>query len=147
MSLYDASNKSVIAGPITAMPAHGLVSGLKVSMVAGEALSFGDVCYLNSSNGKLYKANANAAGTMTAFAIATAAISADASGEFLLFGTITNSSWTWMTSGAPLFVTTSAGLLSQSAPSTSGYIVQIAGRVINADTILFAPSHDYIVIA
>ena len=91
---------------------------------AGEVLSAGDWCYLKS-DGKMWKADASAEATAGGLlAMAGAAISADATGKFLLFGKWTA---TGLTAGATYYLSETAGAIASTAPSTSGAIVRIVG--------------------
>lgn len=108
---------------------------------AGEALAQFDVCYLKS-DGKFWKADADAAATMPVIAIATAAISAEASGVFLLMGFVRKDAWTW-TIGGFLYADEgtggTVGGMTQTAPSGSGDQVQKVGIALTADIIYFNP--------
>ena len=64
-------------------------------------------------------------------------------GNILLFGMASNSSWTW-TVGGILYMSTSSGTLTQTAPSATNNVIQVIGQAISATTILFKPSIDYI---
>ena len=112
---------------------------------AGEALAQFDVCYLKS-DGKYWKADADAAATMPVIAIATAAISAEASGVFLLMGFVRKDAWTW-TIGGLLYASTAPGAMVQTAPSGTGDQVQVIGIAITADIILFNPSYELVEIS
>ena len=141
--IADAVSKKHTAGAdenitIDVVPATDVTaSGVKASFTAGESLVFGDVCYVKS-DGKLWKADASLATTASAVAIALATISADASGSFLMMGVVRDDSWTW-TVGGLLYLSATAGAVTQTAPSTSGDQVQILGVATHADRILFKP--------
>lgn len=107
---------------------------------AGENVALGDVCYLKS-DGKWWIADADASTTMPGMRIATAAISADASGTFLKQGVFRDDSWNW-TAGGTLYVSTAGtgSTLTQTAPSGDQDCVQIAGYALTADVIMFDPS-------
>jgi hypothetical protein len=115
-------------------------TGWKVSATAGENLVFGNMCYLKS-DGKYWKADADASGTMPVTAMAAATISADTAGVFLRQGwarddTLTN------TVGGKIFASTTAGGQTQTAPSGSGDQVQVIGLAEHADYFYFNPSLD-----
>lgn len=114
-------------------------SGILADFTAGEALVFGDVCYIKS-DGKLWKADADAIATSSAVGIATASISADASGTFLLHGIIRDDSAYALTVGGLVYLSTTAGGITQTAPSGTDDVVQVLGVAINADKWLFTPS-------
>jgi hypothetical protein len=48
-------------------------------------------------------------------------------------GVIRNDAWSWATLGAPIYLSTTAGGLTQTAPSATGEIVQPVGFAITAD--------------
>ena len=110
-------------------------SGLNVSLTAGENLVKGDVCYMSA--GKLYKADADALATSFVFAIATATIAADDAGFFMLIGII--SGYSSLTVGAPVYLSTAPGAMSQTLVSGSNDVVQILGIAISATHIYFKP--------
>jgi len=120
-------------------------NGVKTNFVAGENVTFGDVCYVKS-DGKLWKANASVEATSGVIAVATATIVADASGEFLVLGFIRDDSWSW-TVGNDIYLDTTSGAMSQTAPSTSLNMIQIVGKAISADIILFNPNSVQIEVA
>lgn len=59
-------------------------------------------------------------------------------------GVIRNDGWTWTTVGAPLYLSTTAGALTETAPSGTDDVVRIVGYVMSDDCIFFAPSNDWI---
>lgn len=113
------------------------VAGIKATLTAGENLVFGNFCYLKS-DGKYWKADANAATTMPVIAMAAATISADDSGEFLMWGWARDDTWNW-TVGGRIYASGTAGAGTQTAPSTSGDRLQVIGLATHADRMLFNP--------
>ena len=95
--------------------------GVRVNFVAGEALSFGDVCYM-ASDGKWAKADASAYGTSRAMAMAVESMTLDSVGRFLLTGFARNDSWTW-TVGEELYLSENSGEMTHTPPTTSSYTV------------------------
>ena len=112
-------------------------SGIKSTFTAGENVAFGDVCYVKS-DGKMWKGDANSDSTASVVVMALETISADASGSFLLIGIARDDSWAW-TVGALLYLSGTAGALTETAPSSSGDQVQILGVATHADRIYFKP--------
>jgi len=117
-------------------------TGIKVSLTAGETLVIGDVVYMKS-DGKVWKADADATGLYPAIAIALAGASADASVEVLMKGIMRDDTWNW-TVGGVIYLSTTAGALTQTAPTGSGHVVQVIGVATHADRMLFDPSLDLI---
>lgn len=133
-------------------PADTTWSGDTAYFTAGEALVAGEVCYLKASDGKMWKAVATAVGTMPVRAMATAAISADASGLFLTKGYIRHDSnmptWTvGATTFAPEAETSSQNVPEQTAPDSDGDQVQTLGYAVNANVLYFDPSGTVIEVA
>jgi predicted RecA/RadA family phage recombinase len=117
--------------------------GIIISKTAGENLVFGDVVYFKS-DGKVWKADANAAGLYPAVGLAIATINANDAGNILLKGIARNDAWGW-TIGGVLYLSITAGSLTQTQPSAADDIIQVLGVAHpNADTIYFNPSMDYI---
>lgn len=111
----------------------------------GENVSIGEVLYMKS-DGKWWKADADAAATMPGAAIAMESISADASGDLLFYGFFRDDTWDW-TVGGSIYVSTTAGALTQTAPSGAGDQVQILGIAITADIILLNPGYELVEIS
>lgn len=129
---------------LTPAPPDVTVSGQTMSLTAGENVVFGDVVYIKS-DGKMWKADANAAGLFPANYMATATILADAAGVFLRSGFARNDAWSW-TVGGKIYLSTAAGGMTQTAPSATDNCVQILGTATHADRMDFTPSPDYITI-
>ncbi len=117
------------------------ITGPQATMTAGENLTIGQLCYLKS-DGKWWKAKADAIGTMPGMAIAAASITADEAGVFALPGAfVRDDTWNWTTLGGFIYVSeATAGVVTQSAPATTGNQVQIIGIAYTADIIMFNPS-------
>lgn len=123
---------------ILAIPAADVTAeGLKVDLVAAENLVFGEVGYINSS-GKVAKADADAIATSSALFMALGSISTDATGTFLMLGFARNDAWNW-TVGGLIYLSTTAGALTQTAPSGTDDVIQILGVATHADRMCFSP--------
>lgn len=123
---------------VTAAPGSDLGSaGLKTTLTAGEDLVFGDVTYVKS-DGKMGKADADAIATSSAIAFCLATIANDASGAFLLHGFVRNDGWNW-TVGGLIYLSTTAGGMTQTAPSGTDDVIQILGVATHADRMYFNP--------
>ena len=120
-------------------------TGLTVSATAGENLTIGQLCYFKS-DGKFWLADSDTVTTTKGMlAMATATIAAAAAGIFLLYGVLRDDTFAY-TIGAELFVHTTGGVPTQTAPTGLGDVQRIIGHAFpNADTIFFhPPSADYI---
>ena len=115
--------------------------GTIINDTAGENLVFGDLVYQNS-DGKWWKSDADATTTMPATAMAIATVAADAAGELLLQGTARDDSWSWAVGAEPgmIYASTTAGSMTQTAPSGTGDQVQVIATSITATIISFNPS-------
>ena len=127
-------------------------NGLTAIVTVGENVVEGDVLFLQN-DGKYWKADADAAATMPAKVMATAAIAADATGVVLHIGYYRDDDrWNW-TPGAGeanlLFVHTTAGDMVQLAnqPAGAGDQVQVVGYIVDANTVFFNPSYELVEIA
>ena len=123
------------------------VSGITGIFTANENQAIGDVCYIDA-NGEMHLGDADAIATSKIVGMcADATISADASGNYLLWGVARDDTWTWTVGGAVyLTVTgTTTNTLSQTAPSGTDDCVVIVGVATHADRILFNPSVQAIV--
>jgi hypothetical protein len=115
--------------------------GFKATMTVGETVALFDVLYMKS-DGKLWKADADAEATMPVTYIALAAITANNSGEVGLRVYCRDDTWAW-TVGGLIYVSTTPGAMTQTAPSGTGDIVQVIGVAQTADIILFNPDYAY----
>jgi hypothetical protein len=131
----NEKNIQLIAAP----SADHTTSGNIITLTAGEALAFGDVCYMHT-DGKMKKGDADAVATAFCWAMALASIDNNATGSFALPGTIVrDDTWNWGTLGQPVYLSTTPGELTQTAPSGTADVVQIIGIATHADRILFYP--------
>ena len=124
------------------MLSNRTATGNKVVKVAGEALAFGEVVYFKS-DGKAWRADADGSSTFPAMAMSLGTVAAGNSGTFLVQGNVRNDSWSW-TIGGTVYLSTTVGAMTQTAPTTAGNIVQVLGVAHpNADTIFFSPQLTY----
>jgi hypothetical protein len=111
----------------------GLTSNVTVDT---NAVGFGAALYM-ASDGNYDEADADAASTMPCFVLAVE--TGTGTKKVLHEGYIRNDAWNW-TPGAPLYVSTTQGTLTETAPSGSGDQVQVVGIAVSADIIYFNPS-------
>jgi hypothetical protein len=114
-------------------------SGVNGNIIAGE------LYYLDSTQ-QWEKVDADAESTSTnLLGIAVA----NGTATFLVKGIIANSAYAGFTTGAPLYVSTTLGDMSSTAPSGTGDIVRVVGHSINGSgrVLFFNPSNDWIEIA
>lgn len=114
-------------------------SGPSVTLTAGEDLVFPD-CVYPKSDSKMGKADADAAATAPVVAMASATIANNATGVFILPGSfVRDDTWNW-TPGGYIYLDTTAGALTQTAPSGEDDVVQVVGWAYTADIMFFNPS-------
>jgi lysophospholipase L1-like esterase len=92
-----------------------------------------DAVYLNGSS-QWVLADANGSGTYPARGLVSATASTGNASSVITRGTVRNDAWSW-TPGGQLYLSTTAGSLTQTAPSTSGDKVQQIGFALTADII------------
>lgn len=119
-------------------------SGVILDLTAGEGLAFPNIGYLKA-DGKVWKSDASAAGTMPVIVMAMETIAADAEGRFLVLGLAKDTAWAW-TIGAQLYASGTAGAITETAPAVSGDQVQKIGVAISATLILFNPDLTIVVV-
>ena len=106
-------------------------------------INAGELYYLDSSqNWELADADASSTATnMLGIAVA------DNTATFLVKGIIQNTAYGGFTTGVPLYVSTTAGDITGTAPNDTGDIVRVVGYSINGGSriIYFNPSNDHIV--
>lgn len=116
-------------------------SGIIETGTVGENVVFGDVLYLKFSDGKWWKAKADAYATTPALRMAMASISANASGVLLIEGNVRYDSWSFTASNVWLSAAT-AGAITTTQPSTTGNQIQYLGVAKTSTKMYFKPSND-----
>jgi len=146
-TIGDAGDDQIVKLNVNA--ADGTFSGFTITRTvdasaAGSA--FGQPMYV-ASDGELDTADADVAGKFPSICILVTA-GTGASKQCLTHGTVTETDWNW-TPGAILYLSTAPGTttgITASAPSGSGNAVQRIGVALSADTLLFSPSLDVVVL-
>jgi hypothetical protein len=113
---------------------------------AGATIAQWEAVYLDSTTSEWLLADANGTSTYPARGLAVAAGTDNNPLTVLDDGVARNDAWTW-TVGGTIYLSTTAGGLTQTAPSTSGDKVQIMGYALSADSMRVAPSPEYLTIA
>jgi len=113
-------------------------TGIVFSFTAGATLAVGDIVYMHT-DGEVAKADADAATTMPAIGVCVSSGSDGGAVDVMVQGVMHDTSAfpTFSTVGADVFVHTTAGEISATAPSGSGDTVQKVGVAIHADKIYF----------
>jgi len=131
-----------ISTPLLATTDH-TATGLSAQMLAGGAISAFETVCIHTVTGEVVVTDASAFATARCIGIAPAAISDTATGEILLQGYIRDDTWNW-TVGGTMYLSETAGDMTQTAPSTDGAFVQVLGIALTADVVYFNPSLDVI---
>ena len=100
-----------------------------------------DAVYLNGSS-QWVKADANGSGTYPARGLATATASTGNAVIIITAGTVRHDAWSW-TPGGTIYLSTTAGGLTQTAPSATDDKIQVIGHALDADTIAVDLSADF----
>jgi len=127
------------------LSATGKWSGIQQDGTAGATLTFGQLCYLNSS-GKWVLAKADSSTTSAnKLGICILAAAGDTSATtMLLYGNINWSSFPTLTVGAPVYISgATAGAVVVAQPTTMDYVIRVIGFANAAAELFFSPSPDY----
>lgn len=133
---------AISAAHTTDDTAHGIVIS---DINAGETIAQWDVVYYSFSDGEWMKADANGSGTYPAQGIALTSSTNGAALDVLILGTVRNDAWTWV--AGPIYLSTTVAGLTQTAPSTTGEIVQVVGFAKTADIAVFHFNPTYLTVA
>ncbi len=111
-------------------------------MPFGETVAdaYGLVFYLKS-DGKLYRARADAAETARGplFLCRAASVTANGYGDVLAMGLASKSTWNWTVGGELYLSPTTLGAMTQTKPDPATQIVRALGHAVSATTISFRP--------
>jgi hypothetical protein len=141
------------AGKIPALDAAGRLSStmlpvgvgvLVKSVVSSENLAARDMVNVYNDAGTLKVRKADANNAMPAHGYVTAAVTSPAAGDVYFDGII--SGFTALTPGARMYLSETAGEVTETAPSTAASLVQYIGVALSATEVEFDPS-DHVVLA
>lgn len=118
-------------------------NGITATKTVDATASFGDLLFL-SSDGKYDLADATNSSLVPCSAMSLE--SGSGSKQILKQGYVRDDSWAW-TPGGLLYVSTTAGSLTQTAPSGSGNVVQIVGAAETETIIYFDPEYTTVEVA
>ena len=121
-------------------------TGFAATMTYGETITVGQALYLKT-DGKMWKADANAATSMPVAMIALEAGNADEAKNVLLFGYMRNDAWAWTVGGIIYASLTAGGIVQDVSSFTTGDQVQVLGIATHADRIFFNPNYTLFEIA
>lgn len=126
---------------LTETPSDQSYTGTIVSLTYGESLTPGAPVYF-ASDGTVKKADANGASTYPVIGLAMETASSG-SHVVLLMGIYRDDALFAWTVGGLIYLSTTAGTLTQTAPSTTDDVVQIVGLATHADRMLVNPQLNY----
>jgi hypothetical protein len=128
----------------------GQYSGITEAGTAGEALAFGDLLYLEGASGRWKLAAASAASSARG-KLGICLVGASGDGEptqVLLWGKVrADAAFPALTAGEPVFMSASAGDITQTPPAGSGNIIRVLGQANAAYELFFCPSGDWFELA
>jgi hypothetical protein len=119
-----------------------------VGETAGATIAQWEAVYLadaGGGTGSWMLADANGTNTYPARGLAVAAYSSSNAATILVQGIVRNDAWAW-TPGGNIYLSTTAGGLTQTAPSTSGDKIQIVGYALWSDAAYFNFNGSYLTV-
>jgi hypothetical protein len=140
-TLLDVETTGMVS--LNPAPSDHSYSGVVATLVAGENITSGQICYLKS-DGFVWLAQANSVSTSggSLVLLATGAVSASSEGVFLLKGFFQDVSVYNMTPCVPQYISaTTAGAIVETPPGTETNVVRIVGYAKTSDIIYFDPDN------
>ena len=127
VTLNIASGATLNCAAGSTCPSSGSTGSL-----TGSSLTAYNVYYFGGSG--LAKAKSDSSSTLPGICVASSTT------VCVYSGVVTNGSWSWTEGGLVYVSDATGGLMTQTAPSTSGHYIQIAGVATSSTTILVLPS-------
>lgn len=114
-------------------------------VLAGDTIAQWDLLYLDATSGRWEFADADAVATAGSVLLALASESGtDGNAINVVFrGVVRNDGWTWSGAGKPLYVSTTAKAMTETAPTGADDVVRVVGYTLSDDAIYFNPSNDW----
>lgn len=143
-----AENASIQLDP--AGSADGKYTGITVTATAGYTQAFGDLVYLDPTDSRWEAADANSAAGADGDArgILGMVVVAGTDGSactILLQGIIrADAKFPTFTVNNPIYVSETAGAVTQTQPSTTDVVIRVVGAALTGDEMYFAPDFTYI---
>jgi len=144
-----SENASIALDP--AGSADGKYTGITVTGTAGAALSFGDLIYLDPTDSRWELADANAASgadgdSRGMLGICVLAAAGDGSATTILLNGIVraDAAFPTFTVNNPIYVSETAGDVTQTQPTTTDVVIRIVGSALTADEMYFNPDWAWI---
>lgn len=128
----------------------GQYSGITEAGSAGEALAFGELVRLDSTSGRWKLAAASAASSARG-KLGICLVGASGDGQptlVLLWGKVrADTAFPSLTAGEPVFMSATAGDITQTPPTGSGNIIRVLGQANAERELFFCPSPDWFELA
>lgn len=143
-----AENSAIALDP--AGSADGKYTGTTVTATAGYTQAFGDLVYLDPTDSRWELCDANSAqgadgDSRGIIGMVVVAGTDGSSCTILLNGIIrADAKFPTFTVNNPIYVSETAGSVTQTQPSTSDVVIRVVGFGITGDEMYFSPSADYI---
>jgi hypothetical protein len=135
----------------SALSADGKYSGIVWAGTAGATLAFGDLCYFDPTDSRWELADANAAAAADGDArgvlgICVLAAAGDGnSTKMLLWGMVrADTAFPSFTINNPVYVSETAGDVTNTQPTTTDVVIRIVGAGITANDLFFNPDQTWI---
>jgi hypothetical protein len=138
-------SENVALGFVDGLSADGNYCGITVTGTSAQTLTFGQLCYKDTSgNWDLAKAD-SASTSSNELGICVSAVTGVCSTTILLYGTVrADSLYSTLTVGASVFVSdATAGQITQAAPTTSAHEIRIIGYANTSHELFFNPSDEW----
>lgn len=139
-----AENTSIALDP--AGSADGKWTGITIAATAGYAQTFGDLVYLDPTDSRWEKADANSASGADGDArgilgmVVVAGASDGSACTILLNGVIrADAAFPAFTINNPIYVSETAGAVTQTQPTTTDVVIRVVGSALTADEMYFNP--------
>lgn len=141
-------NASIALDP--AGSADGKYSGITVTGTAGYAQTYGDLVYLDTTDSRWEKTDANSASGADGDArgilgIVVVAGAADGNACTILLNGIVraDAAFPTFTVNNPIYVSETAGAVTQTQPTTTDVVIRIVGFALTSDELYFSPDNTY----
>lgn len=133
-------NQKQISLNATALADHAATGIIITLTAASSGVTLGNAVYINAS-GQVARADADTTTTMPAIGLALET-KTSAACQVLIWGHMRDNSWAWVDGGVNglIYISTTAGAMTQTPPSGLGDQVQVIGHAITPDYILVMPS-------
>jgi len=119
-------------------------SGIVIAGTAGATLAVGDLCYLNNDDSRWELVDANLSdGYDKQLGICVLAGNDGDATEMLTYGKVRSAAFPAFTVGARLYISETAGDITETAPTTTDSATRCVGIALTAEDLMFNPSPDY----